>query len=203
MAKTKRRSCKGGRRSRRCRGGVLPSYKTPYRAGPKAHGFGEHPKGVSRLGYDTKIENPRQPSHADLVNQIQRDAFIHFNIVRPSRKFARGLRDSVGSLAGRTASAARGLGASALRSIGLNSHHLDHSKLVTVPEDIHENFGLRENSAKRLYRLDRSSGKLYETSSQHLGPVGHMRDQTDEKTAMFLPGHGPKEGETWAIVNRM
>jgi hypothetical protein len=131
------------------------------------------------------------------------------------------LRESVGSLAGRTASAARGLGASvgrtasaaresarglgasAFRSIGLYGHHLDHRKLVPVPEDIHKNFDLRENSAKRLYNLEETTGNLYERSSEYLGPVGHLRDQTDERTARFLPEHMPKKDETWAIVNRM
>jgi hypothetical protein len=118
-------------------------------------------------------------------------------------KSVRGLKASVGRLAGRTASAARGLGASAIRKIGFHSHHLDYKKLIPLPKDRKDNFGLRENSAERLHRLDPRSGKLYETSSKYLGPVGHLRDQTNEMTAMFLPEHMPKKGETWAIVNRM
>lgn len=179
MAKTKRRSCKGGRRSRRCRGGV------PH----------------------------RQPSHADIVNQVGREeAKVHFGVASV-RNLAGRVRDSVGSLAGKTASAARGLRASfgnfagrmtsaARMRIGLHGYHLDdHSKLVPVPKKRIRDFGLRENSAERLYDLDKTTGNLYERS-KHLGPVGDMRDQTDEETARFLPGHEPKEGETWAIVTR-
>ncbi len=203
MAKTKRRSCKGGRRSRRCRGGVLPSYNTPYHAGPKAHGFGENPEGVSRIGDTRQSEQLLQigPTYED-INDIERDAKNYMRM-RRIREFGRRVSASARNAIGRTASAARGLGASAIRKIGFNSHYLDHSNLVTVPQDRKYNFGLSENSAERLYRLDPRTGKLYETNSKYLGPVGYWPlPRKNEMTAKFLPGHEPKKGETWAIVNR-
>ncbi len=107
MAKTKRRSCKGGRRSRRCRGGTKDSYKkaykTPYSASSEARGFGSSAQGVSRVG-DTKQAERRGPSTADIVNEVERDAKNYMRM-RRIRELARGVRDS-------TASAVRGLGAS-------------------------------------------------------------------------------------------
>ena len=211
MAKTKRRSCKGRRRSLKRRGGTNDSYenafKIPYRASSKKRGFISGVQGVSRLGFDTK-QDPRQnqmqnlPLKEIVARQLAAAGDkIDFAIMKPlkrkasaARASARGLRHSVSNAYNRMTSAAR-------MSIGLHGHHLDRSKLVPVPEDRHENFGLHENSAERLYDLEEKTGNLYERS-KHLGPVGHMHDQTDERTAMFLLGHGPEKGQSWAIVTR-
>ena len=122
MAKTKRRSCKGGRRSRRRSGGgphenYRNRFKVTYHAGPKAHGFGEHPQVVSRFG-DTRQSVTPRPSISPPLSRIEKaerilaamkDRIVYNPTVR-----------KLGASVGRTASAARGLGASAMSKIGLN-----------------------------------------------------------------------------------
>jgi hypothetical protein len=195
------------------RGGTNDSYenafKIPYRASSKKRGFISGVQGVSRLGFDTK-QDPRQnqmqnlPLKEIVARQLAAAGDkIDFAIMKPlkrkasaARASARGLRDSVSNAYNRMTSAAR-------MSIGLQGHHLEHSKLIPVPKDRRKNFGLHENSAVRLYDLEEKTGNLYERSSEFKGPVGFWpHPRSDEMTAQFLPGHGPEKGQSWAIVTR-
>jgi hypothetical protein len=205
MAKTKRRSCKGGRKSRRRSGGVphenyLKRYKQGYHAGPEAHGFGKNPKGVSRLP-ETYSLNPfsgvsKMLPHPSTVDKwLLKAEMAPFRTQKALRRFGSAAANRLSSLG----ESARGLGASAMRKIGFHSGHLDHSKLQTVPPNRQTNYTMREGAADKLYYVAPNGGNLY-TSSHPQGPVGYWPDRTDEMTAMFLPEHMPTESQTWMIV---
>jgi hypothetical protein len=216
MAKTKRRSCKGGRKSRRCRGGVSYFNRT-FKERQKYHDparFSEPQQYPSRFG-DTKQEDPMQTIPEMSVPEMLhrqygylRDKFDDatkplrrkFSAARASTASAvRGLRDSVSSLP----SALRNsrIGATAFNAIGLRSGYLDRSKLVPVNKTIQENYGLRENAADKVYAID-ESGKLHEAALESLTPEGYLPDRSNPRKATFLPGRGPKPGQSWYITPR-
>jgi hypothetical protein len=145
MAKTKRRSCKGRRRSLK-RGGV-----------------------------------PFKDTVSNFASAV------------------RGLRDSVSSLP----SALRNsrIGATALNAIGLRSDYLDRSKLAPVNKTIQKNYGLRENAADKVYAID-ERGYLYEAALESLTPEGLLSTRSNPRKATFLPGRGPKPGQSWYITHR-
>lgn len=119
-------------------------------------------------------------------------------------------KDTVSNLANRTASAVFGfpsalrnsrLGATALNAIGLRSDYLDRSKLAPVNKTIQKNYGLRENAADKVYAID-ERGYLYEAALESLTPEGLLSTRSNPRKATFLPGRGPKPGQSWYITHR-
>jgi hypothetical protein len=217
MTKTKRRSCKGGRKSRRCRGGL------PKRAyGDSYYANGKKAESGFRLAEPTlNLFSMTPPSTADIVNKVERDAKNYMRM-RRLRELARGFRASTASAARRlrdsTASAARGLkdsvlglpskfrnsriGATAFNAVGLRSGYIDHSQLVPVDETIQQKYGPDDlNASDKLYACD-ENGYLYEAALDNLNPDGYLPDRSNPLTAMFLPGRGPKPGQSWRITYR-
>lgn len=192
MAKTKRRSCKGGRRSRRCRGGVPKrAYTDPY----YADGKGRTPQGVSLFG-DTK--KPKQvlqigPTHAD-INAIQRGSNIYM-ATRPIRIFARGVsasakntanrfKESVLGLPGRTASALRGSVSGIYKRLTTDPR-FEKEKLIPANIETKHNQDGAQNFLKR-------SNEIYDSNYNKVG-------QYYDNHPYFLPGHY-KPDETWNIA---
>jgi hypothetical protein len=190
MAKTKRRSCKGRRRSRRRSGGVPKrGYNDPYYEDKK----GRKPQPASHIAERYSL-NPFSGIFKKLTPDPRTvDRALLAMEMAPSRT-----QKALGRFGSAAANRLSSLGASAFRSIGLHSGHLDRSKLQTVPSDRKKNYTMREGAADKLYYVA-PDGKLY-TSSHPQGPVGHLSDMTDEMTASFLPGHQPTESQTWMIM---
>jgi hypothetical protein len=197
MAKTKRRSCKGRRRSLKRRGGVS-YFKLPFEQRQTYHDprrFSTPQQSAARLGYDTKQVIQKAPTLTipDMLHRQYGDIEdrIHY-AMKP-------LRGKFSAARASTASAARRVRASLFRAMGFHSHHLDHDKLVTVPEDRKSGYRLFENSAKRSYIVT-PNGNLHEATSAHLGPIGYWpHPRLNEMTAKFLPGHEPNVDQTWII----
>lgn len=205
MAKTKRRSCKGGRKSRKCRGGTKYSYNSayniPYSASSEARGFGSHSQGVSRFG-DTKQAELRGPSNADTVNEVERDAKIYMRM-RPIRKLARGFKESVlgfpGTLRASTASAARGLKKSVLGLPGTLRASVSgiYKKLTTDPRFekdklLRANMETKDaNEGAGVQNFLKRSNEIYDSNYHKVGQYydGHP---------YFLPGHYDPE-DSWTM----
>ena len=222
MAKTKRRSCKGGRKSRKCRGGTKYSYNSayniPYSASSKERGFGSHPQGTSHIseryslnpfsGIAKKLTpNPRTVDRALLAvdmapsrakrtigRAVSRTASAARGLGASTASAANRLRASVGSLAGRTASTVSRMGNKFKRMFDLPHKDLDESKLRDL--DLGTTYGLSENAANHIFRIE-PDGKLYK--SGYNGPVGFLKQGEPVKTARFYPEHMPKKDETWYI----
>lgn len=198
MAKTKRRSCKGGRKSRKCRGGTKYSYNSayniPYSASSEARGFGSHPQGTSHIserysfnplsGIAKKLTpNPRTVDRALLAVEMapSRAKRTIGRAVSRTASAARGLKDSVlglpgtlrasvGSLAGRTASTVSRMGNKFKRIVDLPHTYLDESKLRDL--DLGPTYELIDNAANHIFWID-PDGNLYK--SGHNGPVGFLK----------------------------
>lgn len=127
------------------------------------------------------------------------------------------IKDTVSNFANRTTSAAHRvknsvlglpselrnsrLGAAALNAIGLRSEYIDYSKLAPVKKTIQKNYGPIENAADKVYAVD-ERGLLYEAALDNLTPDGYLPDRTNPRKAMFLPGRGPRPGQSWYITPR-
>ena len=92
-------------------------------------------------------------------------------------------------------------GAAAFNSLGLRSDYLDRSKLAPVNKTIKKNYGLSENAADKVYAID-ERGYLYEAALDSLTPDGFLPDPSNPRKATFLPGRGPKPGQSWYITHR-
>ena len=111
MAKTKRRSCKGGRKSRRCRGG-LPKPKLPPRGYRDSYyANGKKAESGSRIAEPTLNWNlfATTPQTDAQITEEVNSAAKRYMMMRRLRELARGVRASIANFAGRTASAARDL----------------------------------------------------------------------------------------------
>ena len=224
MAKTKRRSCKGGRKSRRCRGG-LPKPKLPQRGfNDPYYANGKKAESGFRLAEPTSNWNPFATRPISTADELERDVAKAKNYMRMRafRKSARAFKDSITNLPGRTASvlraSARGLkksvfglpgnirnsrlGAAAFNALGLRSGYIDYSQLVPVDKTIQRNYGPDDrNASDKLYACD-ENGYLYEAALDHLNPDGYLPDRSNPLTAMFLPGRGPRPDQSWRITYR-
>ena len=176
MAKTKRRSCKGGRKSRRCRGGTkstfINRFRTPYTASSAERGFltGD---GVSRLGLDTKqAERVLKigPTHED-INDIEHSAKNYMRM-RAFRKSARALKDSVFGLPGKLRDSVSGIYKRLTTDPRFEKHKLVRANIETRNSD--EGAGV-QNFLKR-------SNEIYDSKFHKVGQYydGHP---------YFLPGH--------------
>ena len=215
MAKTKRRSCKGGRKSHRCRGGTktkypyLTRFRAPFGARPNEVGFSGN-AGVSRLGYDTK-QDPRQnqmqnlPLKEIVARQLAAAGDEIVFAMKPLKRrasaliaSARGLKDSVLELPSNIRNSR--LGAAAFNTFGLRSGYINHSQLVPVDETIQRNYGSDDrNASDKLYACD-ENGYLYEAALDHLNPDGYLPVRSNPLTAMFLPGREPRPDQSWSII---
>jgi hypothetical protein len=216
MAKTKRRSCKGGRKSRRCRGGTNESfynaYRIPFSASSEERGFGKHPQDTSHIAeryslnpfsgiFKKLTPDPRTVDRALLAAEMApfRARKAIGRTASALRASARGLKDSVLGLPSKFRNSR--IGATAFNAVGLRSDYLDRSQLVPVDETIQRNYGLSENAADKVYARD-ERGFLYEAALENLTPDGYLPDLLNPLTAMFLPGRGPKPGQSWYITHR-
>lgn len=195
MAKTKRRSCKGGRKSRRCRGGTNDSYKdaykTPYSASSDERGFRGVNTGVTRLGYDTKQPKRRGPSTADIVNEVERDAKNYMRM-RRIRELARGVSASAKNTANRLKDSVLGLPGTLRGSVSDIYKRLTTDPRFEKEKLIPANIETKHNQAG-VQNFLRRSNEIYNTNFKKVGQY------YDDDHPYFLPGHYDPD-KTWNIA---
>ena len=212
MAKTKRRSCKGGRKSRRCRGG-LPKprgYNDPYYAnGKKAESGFRLAEPTSNWNpfsgiFKKLTPDPRQTipdmSMSEMLRRQYGDIEDRFHYAtKPLMRTASAVRASASRLSASAKNAADRLIASTLRAFGVHSDYLDENKLVPVTQDMLSGYEQYDQGLVIKPYYYTSDGKFY-NSLHRAGPVGIWPDRSNIMTAQFLSGHEPKPGQSWAIT---
>lgn len=212
MAKTKRRSCKGGRKSRKCRGGVS-YFNLPFRERQKYYDharFSETQQYPSRLGVDTR--QPKQvlqigPTPKE-IDRIGREAKNYMRM-RRIRELARGVsasakntanrfKESVlgfpGTLRDSTASAFRGLGASVsgMYQMLLRFPKFEKDKLVRANMETFGSHGVQNY----LYN---EHGDILSSDGDDGRKFGQFYKEADGKHyPYFLPDHYDP-AETWTM----